>query len=169
MLKMLLMSILILLIGIYCLKSDIFTIKIIGTLEIVLSISVLFVALRSLFDKKPQIIIGDNGIIDNRILKNTILWNQIEKLELTIINNQKFLKLNVSDNFDNENFKWLFVKTSKEKLNQKPKNVLINLDQLRINYDNLNQYLSNKNESFIQKNLDRNLTGISKYLNKVLY
>ncbi len=169
MIKMSLMSILIFLIGAYCFKSDIFSIKIIGILEILLSVSLLLVALKSLINKNPQVIMAESGIIDNRILNNIIPWNQIQKLELTIINNQKFLKLSVSDNFDNKNFKWLFIKTSKEKLNQSPKNVLINLDQLRINYDNLNKYLSNKDADFIQEDLNRNLTGVGNYLNKVLY
>lgn len=169
MIKLSLLSILLFLNGVFCYKSDIFIIKTIGTLEILLSVSLLVVALKSLINKNPQVVMDENGIIDNRILKNLIPWNQIQKSELTIINNQKFLKLNVSDNFENANFKWLFIKTSKEKLNQNPKNVLINLDQLRINYDNLNMFLCSKDSDFIQENLNRNLTGFGNYLNKILY
>lgn len=169
MIKMALMSIPIALIGMYCMKSDDVILKTIGAFEIVLSLSLLFVALKSVFNKKPQVIIDENGIIDNRILKNTIPWNQMQKLELTIIYNQKCLQLSIGDNFDNANFKWLFRKTSKEKLNQNPKSVLVNLDQLKIDYDSLNEFLSNKVVDFIPKNLDENLTGVGYYLNKILY
>ena len=169
MIKILLFSIAILLIGIYCLKSDIVMVKIIGLLNIILGISTLIIGLKSLLNKNPQITIDENGIVDNRILKNIIPWHQIDKIELTIINNQKFLKLDVSENFEIENFKWLFIKTSKERLSRNPKNVLMNLDQLKINYENINRYLSNKREKFIEKNLDEQLTGVRNCLNKLLY
>ena len=110
-----------------------------------------------------------NGIIDNRILKNTIRWNQIRNFELTIINNQKFLKLQIPDNFGNDNFKWLFLTTSKLKLNKKPKIVLVNLDQLKIDYKNLNDFLVTINPNYKAKDLDEKLTGFGNLINKILY
>lgn len=169
MFKMSLMSIPLILIGVLCFSSNIMILKFIGTLEIILGISTLLIGLKSLLNKNPQIIMDQNGIIDNRILKNTIRWNQIRNFELTIINKQKFLKLQIPDNFGNDNFKWLFLATSKLKLNKKPKIVLVNLDQLKIDYKSLNDFLVTINANYKSKDLDEKLTGFDNLINKILY
>lgn len=166
--KMPLMSALILWIGIDCLTSDSAVVNTIGILNIGLGVLVLFVGLKSLLSKNPQVVLDENGIIDNRILENTIPWNEINRSELMIINNQKILRLEVSGNFNIENFKWLFQKTAWDQLRSNPKEIQINLDQLKIDYDSLNEFLSNKTEGFIQNNLEDELTGIGKYLSKIL-
>lgn len=169
MIKMSLISIPLILIGVLCFSSNIMILNFIGIVEIILGISTLLIGLKSLLNKNPQIVMDQNGIIDHRILKKTIRWNQIRNFELTIINNQKFLKLQIPDNFSNDNFKWLFLTTSKLKLNKKPKNVLINLDQLKIDYKSLNDFLVTINANYKSKNLDKNLTGFGNLINKILY
>ncbi len=169
MIKLSLMSFFILFIGLYCFKSDIQTVIIMGVLEIVIGITTLFIALKSLFNKNPQVIIDDSGIIDNRILKNTIAWNQIQKMELAIVGNQKVLRLFVSDTYKNENFKWLYAKTAAVKLRQNPKTVMLNLDQLKIDYSTLNKYLTNRGVYFTATDLAKNLIGLEKFLNKLLH
>ncbi|WP_155958891.1 STM3941 family protein [Flavobacterium limnosediminis] len=169
MIKLLMISVLIVLIGLYCFKSDIHTVRMVGVLELILGAVTLFVALKSLLDKNPQVVMDESGIMDNRILKNSIAWHQIQKMELTVVNNQKVLKLNVSDKFKNENFKWLFAKTAAVRLNQNPKTVLLNLDQLKINYSTLNGYLASRDSDFIPNDVNKNLTGLEKFLNKLLY
>jgi hypothetical protein len=62
----------------------------------------------------------------------------------------------------------LFLTTSKLKLNKKPKNVLINLDQLKIDYKSLNDFLVTINANYKSKNLDKNLTGFGNLINKIL-
>lgn len=169
MLKVSIMSIGILWIGSICLKSDISTIKMIGVLEMILGIATMFVGLKSIIDKNPQIIMDENGITDKRILKQQIPWNQIAKIELTFVTNQKVLKLQVSNEFKNENFKWLYAKTAAVKLNQNPKTVMLNLDQLKFDSDILADYLNSKDIDFVTKDVFRNLTGWNKILNKMLY
>lgn len=169
MIKLLLMSVFILFIGGYCFKSDIQTVRVMGVLEITIGIATLFISLRSLFNKNPQVIIDDSGITDNRILKNTIAWNQIQKIELAIVGNQKVLRLFVSDTFKKENFKWLYAKTAVVKLSQNPKIVLLNLDQLKINYSTLNECLANRHVDFTETDFAKNLIGLEKFLNKTLY
>ncbi|ESU24960.1 hypothetical protein FEDK69T_05190 [Flavobacterium enshiense DK69] len=163
------MSIGILLIGHYCFKADIQAVRMIGVLELILGMVILFVGLKSFMDKNPQIVMNENGIMDKRILKKIIPWNQLEKIELTMQNNQKVLKLNVSDKFSNDNFKWLYVKTAAIKLNQNPKTVMLNLDQLKFDSDLLISYLNSKNVDFVNEDIFRNLTGWNKILNKMLY
>ena len=124
-----LLSVLILLIGFYCLISDSAVVNIIGVLNIGLGALVLSVGLKSLLNKNPQIVLNENGIIDNRILKKAIPWNEINRSELVIINSQKNLQLVVSSDFNTENFKWLFQKTAGDNLRKSPKEIQNNLDQ----------------------------------------
>lgn len=162
-------SIGILILGIYCLRSTIVTLKMIGFFEIILGSSTLFIALKSAFDKSPQIVIDEKGIIDNRILKNKIFWDQIQNLELTTTRNQKVMKIIIPSNFGDTNFKWLYRKTSKLTLNEKPKKVLLNLDHLNVDYDSLNQFLRSKKSDYLPQNLDKQLTGLGNLMNKVFY
>ena len=167
--KMSIISIGILLIGVNCFKADILVIQMVGILEILIGIATLFVGLKSLLDKNPQVVMNETGIIDNRILKKEIPWNRIEKMELTFVTNQKVLKLEVSNEFKNENFKWLYAKTAAVKLNQNPKKVTLNLDQLKFDYDALSEYLKSTGVDFNENDLFKNLTGWNKILNKMLY
>ena len=150
MIKLLVTAVFILSLGVYCFKSEIEMVRIIGIFEIVLGVTTFSIALKSLFNKKAQLIFDVNGIIDNRILKNHIGWHQIQKIELATINYQKVLKLSINNTFDNNNFKWLYKKTVKLKLNQNPKIVLLNLDQIKIDYASLNDYLALKRPDFIK-------------------
>lgn len=169
MIKLAVTSIFIIVVGMYCLKSDILIIKTLGLLEVLLGLFTLIVALKSSLNKKPQIIINENGIIDNRILKNVIHWHQIESVELIVFNTQKVIKIIVPNNFSNRNFKWLYVKTSKLKLTEKPKKILLNLDNLKVDYEKLNEFLKNIKSDYISKNLDTELTGLGNLINKILY
>ncbi|HSD14764.1 MAG TPA: STM3941 family protein [Flavobacterium sp.] len=169
MIKLSVMSILILMIGRYCLKSDIFAVQMMGILEIILGLATLFVALKGLLNKHPQLVLSETGILDNRILKKEIPWDQIEKTELKFVTNQKVLKLYVSNKFKNENFKWLYTKTAVVRLKSNTKEVLINLDSLKCDFDVLSDFLISKDINFGQTDLFKKLTGWNKFLNKTLY
>lgn len=169
MIKLCLMGIFILLIGVNCFTADIYSLKIIGLFQIALGVAVFLVAIKSMLDKKPQIIMDETGIIDNRILKTTISWNQIQDFELQIKNNQKVLKLIIPNTFKEEHFKWLYRQTAKMKLKEKPKNILLNLDQLKINYESLNAFLSSKDEDYVPENLNKNLNSFGRFINRMLY
>ena len=169
MIKLAVTSIFIIIVGIYCLNADITIIKTLGLLEIILGVFTFIIALKSSLNKNPQILINENGIIDNRILKNVILWEQIESLELTIINTQKVMKIIVPNNFANTNFKWLYIKTSKLRLAEKPKKILLNLDNLKVDYEKLNEFLKNNKSDYVSKNLDTELTGLGNLINKIFY
>lgn len=169
MIKLSLMSVGMIWVGCICFKTDILTFRTVGVLQIILGIVTLFSGMKSLLDKNPQIIMNETGIIDKRILKKEIPWTQIEKIELAFVTNQKVLKLKVSNKFRNDNFKWLYAKTAVVKLNQNPKTVLLNLDQLKFESEVLADFLNSKNTDFINRDVFRNLKGWNKILNKMLY
>ena len=169
MVKMFVISICILALGVYCLMSDIVIVKMIGLFEIILGLATLFIALKSAFNKSPQIIFDESGIIDNRILKNKIFWDEIQNLELLVLRNQKVMRIIIPNNFGDKNFKWLYRKSSKLSLNEKPKKVLLNLDHLNVDYDILNRFLRSKKTDYLHQNLDKQLTGLGSLINRVFY
>jgi len=60
------------------------------------------------FDRRPQIIINENGIWDRSTYQDEIKWEQINGAYLLEINNQKFVSLIVDDTFElkKKQFKW---------------------------------------------------------------
>lgn len=52
-----------------------------------------------LFDRRPQIIINQNGIWDRTTRQDEIKWNQIQKVYIVYIRGQKFISLKVDKTF----------------------------------------------------------------------
>ena len=66
------------------------------------------VGLFQLFDRRPQIIISENGIWDRTMNQDEIKWEQIKGAYLLNIHRQKFISLLLDDNFIiyKKQFKW---------------------------------------------------------------
>ena len=111
----------------------------------------------------------EKGILDYRVAKKYIPWDQIQDLELTFKGNQKVLKITIANNFANDNFKWLYKVFNKSNLNKKPKVVLIALIGLVINYESLNEFLLSRDINYTATNLDEQLSALERGINKVLY
>ncbi|MFN2261326.1 MAG: STM3941 family protein [Psychroflexus sp.] len=141
--KMLLLPLIVLYIGYSCIQIDSFFGMLLGVLNLILGSFTLFSTLIIIVKRRPRLVIDQDGIIDHRILKSKIQWHEIYNLELKISTPQKYLKLNISDNF--QNFKWLFRKTSRKFLNKNPREVFINLTYLNIDYQRLNEMLKSEN------------------------
>lgn len=86
-------------------KSSIFysysIIFIVGLLSILFFGSVVFFIFKKLNDKKPGLIITENGIIDNSsgVAAGQIFWNDVSAIKIVEIFNQKFLMF-IVDNPD---------------------------------------------------------------------
>lgn len=68
----------------------------------------IFVGLFHLFDRRPQIIITENGIWDRTTKQDEIKWEQIKKAYNIDIYGQKFISLIVDDTFvfKTRQYKW---------------------------------------------------------------
>ncbi len=62
-----------------------------------------------IFDRKPQIIISENGIWDRSLKQEQINWEQIKETYPIDINNQKFISIVVDQTFEfkKKQYKWI--------------------------------------------------------------
>jgi hypothetical protein len=102
-----------------------------------------------LFDKRPQIIINENGISDRTLKQGEIKWEQIIETYPIDIHNQKFISIIVDETFEfkKKQYKWA------EKLNEfvGAQKLNLNLSQIKIDEIELTELLnkiinSEKNE-----------------------
>lgn len=102
-----------------------------------------------LFDKRPQIIINENGIFDRTLKQGEIKWEQIIEAYPIDIHNQKFISIIVDETFEfkKKQYKWA------EKLNEfvGAQKLNLNLSQIKIDEIKLTELLnkiinSEKNE-----------------------
>lgn len=102
-----------------------------------------------LFDKRPQIIINENGILDRTLKQGEIKWEQIIETYPIDIHNQKFISIVVDETFEfkKKQYKWA------EKLNEfiGAQKLNLNLSQIKIDEIELSELLnkiinSEKNE-----------------------
>ncbi len=94
----------------------------------------------NLFDRRPQIIINEIGIWDRTLKQDVIEWHYIKKCSVIDIFGQKFIPLNLVDNFtfNNKQYKWvskLNKAVSAEKLN-------ISLGQINVNEKLLSDFIN---------------------------
>jgi hypothetical protein len=102
-----------------------------------------------LFDKRPQIIINENGVFDSTLKQGEIKWEQIIEAYPIDIHNQKFISIVVNDTFEFKErpYKWA------EKLNKLvgAQKLNLNLSQIKIDEIKLTELInkiinSEKNE-----------------------
>lgn len=102
-----------------------------------------------LFDKRPQIIINENGVFDRTLKQGEIEWEQIIEVYPIDINNQKFISIVVNETFEfkKRQYKWA------EKLNKLigAQKLNLNLSQIEIDEIKLTELInkiinSEKNE-----------------------
>ncbi|WP_031457256.1 STM3941 family protein [Flavobacterium chungangense] len=93
-----------------------------------------------LFDKRPQIIINENGISDRTLKQGEIKWEQIIETYLIDIHNQKFISIVVCETFEfkKKQYKWA------EKLNEfvGTQKLNLNLSQIKIDEIELTELLN---------------------------
>ena len=166
--KTLVSSIILLIAGVSCLKADTVLVKVLGGLNLIMGAVSFLAFIRSLI-RRARIVMDEKGILDYRVAKKYIPWDQIQDLELTFKGNQKVLKITIANNFANDNFKWLYKIFNKSNLNKKPKVVLIALIGLVINYESLNEFLLSRDINYTATNLDEQLSALERGINKVLY
>ena len=110
------------------------------------------ISIFTLLDKRPQIIINENGIWDRTIKQNEIKWEQIKESYLLEIYNQKFISIVVDETFvfKKNIFSWL------KKLNKYvgAQELNINLSQIKIDENKLTDFINNIRMS--EKNLRNN-------------
>ena len=116
-----------------------------------------------LFDKKPQIIINDNGIWDRTIKQTEIKWEQINEAYLIDIYSQKFISIVVDETyqFQTEQYKWaekLTEAIGAQKLN-------LNLGQLKVDENKLISLINKIKKA--EKNDRNNLIETFLLTNKV--
>lgn len=99
-----------------------------------------FVGFFVLLDRRPQILIDENGIVDRTLKQGQISWEQIIETYPIEIQNQKFISIVVVDTFEfkKKSYRWadqLNEFFGAEKLN-------LNLSQIKIDEIELNQLLN---------------------------
>jgi hypothetical protein len=142
MLKLIVISSIIILIGFFCTKSDKIIIEVIGYLNFVLGISIVSIGLYNLFDNSPQLILTDSGIEHKKITKNVISWSEISNAEITKEKNNNIIILYPKGNLSLDNFKFIFRNTAKFQIK---KNIIkLNIQQLEIDYSKLNSFLHSR-------------------------
>lgn len=92
-----------------------------------------------LLDKRPQIMINENGILDRTLKQGQISWEQIIETYPIEIHNQKFISIVVVDVFDfkKKSYKWV------DELNESigAQRLNLNLSQIKIDEIELNNLL----------------------------
>ncbi len=110
------------------------------------------ISIFTLLDKRPQIIINENGIWDRTTKQDEIKWEQIKESYLLEIHNQKFISIIVDETFvfKKNTFSWL------NKLNKYvgAQKLNINLSRINIDENKLIDFINNIRIS--KKNLRNN-------------
>ncbi len=140
--KSILFSSMIIIIGISCLDSDLLIIIILGYLNLILGAVSLVINLYHLLNHKPQLIVSDLGIEHKKITKQMILWSAISKAEIKKEKNNLLLVLNPKGQVNLEDFKYLFRKTAQSQL--KNNLIKLNIEPLAIDHSKLSHFLSSK-------------------------
>lgn len=136
-LKLFVLSLAFVLIGLFLVFENEISTKnnIIGWFSLIFFGLGIIISIFMFFDKKPQIIINQNGIWAKSTKEDIINWEQLENAYLNEINNQKFISIVVTDDyaFKHKISKW--VKKSNNWFGCQQIN--LNLNQLNINEDKL--------------------------------
>ena len=85
----------------------------------------------SIFDRKPQLIINENGIWDRTLKQNEIKWEQITAAHILDIHSQKFISIAVDKTFEFSKPQNKFAKKLNEMIGLRRLN--LNLSQIKIN------------------------------------
>ena len=124
------------------------------------------VGLFQLFDRRPQIIINENGIWDRTTNQNEVKWEQIQGAYPLDIYGQEFISLVVDDTFvfKRKQYKWaakINEAIGAQKLN-------LHLSQLRIDKNKMTSFIQEMTEtekrnrpSIIKKYFDKRRTSIT--------
>ena len=152
MIKLIILSSIITIIGALCTKSGLIIIDIIGFLNLILGTSGILIGVYNFLDNRPQLILSDLGIEHKKITKKIIYWDEISRTEISNEKGNNNIILNYKGNLNLDQFKYIFKKTAKSQL--KNNVIKLNIEQLTIDYSKLNSFLDSKsrhlqNTSFI--------------------
>lgn len=142
--KLTLISMLILVIGIFGIKSEFSLFYVIGLINFFIGFLGILVGVYNLIKDKPILIINNEGIAHKKITKKPISWDIIHEAKLINVKNQKILSIKKVDNSKFSDFKYLFKKTSN--LSQENGIINLNIDQLNVDENILFKYLNEKIE-----------------------
>lgn len=142
--KLILISMLILVIGIFGIKSEFSLFYVIGLINFFIGFLGILVGVYNLIKDKPILIINNEGIAHKKITKKPIPWDIIHEAKLINVKNQKILSIKKVDNSKFSDFKYLFKKTSN--LSEENGIINLNIDQLNVDENILFKYLNEKIE-----------------------
>jgi hypothetical protein len=148
MIKLIFICSIITLIGMYCAKSNILIINIIGVLNLIMGVSGIVIGLYNFIKHEPQLTLTESGINHKKITKKMIFWSEILNVKICKESTQNILVLELKGDISLDRFKYIFKKTAKSDLEKK--HIKINIDPLVIDYDKLNSFLSLK----LNKNIE---------------
>ncbi len=116
-----------------------------------------------LLDKRPQIIINEQGIFDRTAYRELINWNLIDNAYLRDVNNQKFICIIIKNEFKHL---FSFRKTTKLSLAMGFQEININLSPIKaIDEQRLMEFIlaMSKSESVDKQELMKELSNERKY------
>lgn len=142
MLKLIVICTIITLIGIYCINVDNLIINIVGFINLMMGLSGVLIGSYNIVINKPQLIISELGIEHKKITKKAILWYEISDAKIIKDKNQQILLIEHNGKIKLNRFKFIFKKTAKSDL--KRNIIKINIDQLKIDYNRITQFLNYK-------------------------
>ena len=111
------------------------------------------------FDRRPQIIINENGIWDRTTKQNEINWEQIESAYPLDIHGQKFVCLVLYDTFEMKKSLYKWAVKLNEDIGAQKVNLL--MSQLRIDEHEMTKFI----EAIITTEKQNRQTIIKKYFN----
>ncbi len=142
-LKLILISTLINVIGYFGIQSDNSFFYVVGLLNLLIGSSCFLISVYQLLDLQPVMTLTNEGVYHKQITKVIIPWEAIFEAEVVQHKNQVLLSLTVKRNFDlKSNLRFLFKKTANFK--QGEEKINMNITQLKVNRDSLTNFLIQK-------------------------
>lgn len=139
-LKLILISTLINMIGYLGIQSDNSFFYVVGILNLFIGSTCFLIGVYHLFHLQPVMTLTNEGVYHKQITKRIIPWEVILKAEVIQHKNQELLSLSVKRNFDlKSNLRYLFKKTAN--FSQEQETVNMNITQLNVNRNSLTNFL----------------------------
>ena len=136
---LILFSIALVLLGLFCIKSTSLVISSIGWITILIGIFGIMIGGYHFINRKPRLILSDIGIEEKQITKNIILWDEIITVSINEEQGQKVLQVIFTTTVKKDRFKLLYRISGKQNLENNT--VKFNLDILHVDYQLLNAFL----------------------------
>lgn len=100
----------------------------------------IFVGLFQTLDRRPQIIINENGIWDRSTDENELNWDMIKGAYILVVHNQKFVSLIIDDSYEFKKNQYMWASKLNEELGGQRINLLLN--QLKIDANTMTLFIN---------------------------